>query len=189
MKFKSLFKYREKILTECEEDKRIAKRAIKFDGKENNLKEDIGYAILKSCDYIKYTKKNILYIEISNLKKQYTNLNKEYNSIKNNYSNIKKSKLFIQPKKIIINELRDKCIQTDLFLCKLQEYVRYLETKEKIFIVSICISNPSDVIVFEPLKKELLTDLKNSLKKIIDDIQIISVEHLETVINNYQKQQ
>jgi hypothetical protein len=177
----NILKYREYIDTECTDHQQMIlnKKAIKLDG-NSSLKMAVECGDLKSCDYLKYKKEKILLIEISDIKRQLQDLVQKTWCISQESKETLGKKLAkkIEPKKIIKEELRDKYIQTTLILYKLVEQIKFNINKSKAFIVAICSNSNSDVMAFDFIRLQL----KQSLKGLIDDVQIVPAKDLGMVV-------
>ena len=177
----NILRYREYINTECsnQENTILSKKALKLDG-NNSLKMAINCSDLKSCDYLKYKKSEITLIEISDLSAQLKDLHKNIQCITDDCKIQLGKKIIkkIDPKTIIREELRDKYIQTTLILYKLKEFISITINNTRTFIIAICVVNQSDILIFDIIKK----DIKNSLKGLVDGVQVVPVEHLENQI-------
>ncbi|MCT7529606.1 hypothetical protein N5T79_10655 [Aliarcobacter cryaerophilus] len=179
----NILKYREFINTECSnQQQKLKKRAIKIYG-SNSLKMAIGCGDLKSCDYLKYKKENILFIEISDLKKQFTDICSKTESLskdtKKQLGKILTKR--IDPRNIIRDETRSKYLETINILNILNEltsYVKFNIKKSKIFIIAICSDNISDIIAFQYLER----DLKVSLNNFVIDVKVMFSKDLENII-------
>lgn len=177
----NILKYREFVDTECsnQQNTKLNKKAIKIDG-DDSLKMNIGCGELKSCDYIRYKRDKILFIEISDLKKQLIDLSDKTSCITQECRDSldKRIKKRIVPKNIIREEMRTKFVQTDLIFHKLLKFVRFNIEKPKIFTIALCSNNTSDVIAFQYLE----TDLKSSTKTFLKDVKVVLTKDLEKVI-------
>lgn len=177
----NILQYREFINSECSNHSHtiLTKKAIKLDGK-NSLKMAIGCKDLKSSDYLKYKKNEILLLEISDLAAQLESLFKKTNSIapecKKNLGDKLTKK--ITPKNIIQDELREKYIQTILILYKLKDHIRISLDKAKVYVVALCSTNISDVRAFQ----YLVNHLKASLKGLLDDVKVVPISLLVSVV-------
>lgn len=177
----NILKYREYIDTECSnhDNKILNRKALKLDGC-NSLKMSIGCKDLKSCDYLKYKKEEILLIEISDIKKQFDSImiRKDSLTVESKKQLGKKLNKKIDPRNIIRDELRAKYLETSLILKQLTENVKFNINKSKIFIIAICSKNISDIMAFQ----YLINDLKSSLKAFLKDVQIILAKDIGMVI-------
>lgn len=177
----NIFKYREFIDTECsnQQDTQLGVQALKLDG-QNSLKMAIGCGDLKSCDYLKYKRNEILFIEISDLNMQFSDLIQKTSCIDQECKDKlgKSIQKRIEPKSIINHEMKDKCIQTNLILYKLSECIKVSLDRIKILIIAICSDNLSDTMAFDFIK----INLKQTLKSLVSDVKIILVKDLEEVI-------
>lgn len=175
-----ILRYKCFIDTECKENNLyIPKKALKIDG-NHGLKMDINCKDLKSCDYFKYKKNEIVVIEISNLEKQFKDLQSKSSLLTKSQKKQLGNSLSkrIEPISIIREELREKYLQTDLILHKLTDYVKYNIKKSKVYIIALCSNSESNAMMFQHLKY----DLKSSLKPHSSDIKIICVKDLVSYI-------
>lgn len=177
----NILQYRKFIDTECSNQTNtiLKTKALKIDGK-NSLKMEFNCKDLKSSDYLKYKKNEIIFIEISDLQKQFNDI-----KIKNDLLSKDCKKQLgknltnkIEPRNIIREELREKFIQTDLILHKLLKFIKFNIDKSKIFIIAICSNSISDVMAFQ----YLINDLKSSLKSFLKDIKIVLAKDLGMVV-------
>ena len=171
--------YREYIDTECSRLNNVVLdiKAIKVDG-NNSLKMSLKCGNLNSCDYFRYKKDKFLLIEITDLNYQLQNLNSELSGIDTSTMGKKTSKKF-KPMHIIQKELKDKISNTQLILNELQKVLNFSLNKLKIFIVALCTTSQSDIMIFDKIKR----DLKRQLGVLVDDIWLVPVMELNRILN------
>ena len=141
----SLLKYREKIHTECSliGSPILNVRAIKIDANKKSLKQKCGCRHLKSCDYFKRKKGNFYFIEISDFNTQLDNLKKVFSKD--------------EASKIVKNEIRLKLSETQLLHNKLKDKFDFKNNSnlQNRALLTLCKNNPSDIIAFDYLSRDL----------------------------------
>jgi hypothetical protein len=152
----NLFEYLEFINTECtlisSPSPILAKKAIKLDGNPpNGLKHRIGLGTLKSCDYIKFNKNEILFIEFSDLCEQLRNLNSSLSTV----SGIVPCRLVTTPVDIIKTELQQKISETKHIFNSLSKTLGLSNNKQEIFIIVMCKQINTDIIFFDKIVRDL----------------------------------
>ncbi len=204
-----LFKFLEKINTECNTINSIPLKALRMDKSKNRRGiSDYLKLNLSSCDYLnikhKNNKKLIIFIEISDIKKQIENLENKRKLkitdvnmediekiedrnckevIEKNLKNLKRKEI----KKIILNELRKKVLESIIIFCKLKNNFKIKEKNLKdvdfMFCLILC-NNLKDSQL--PIIEELKGDLNNIMSNVISSVKIIPLTN-EQEIKEYIK--
>ncbi len=172
----NLLPYCQKIDTECSDSPNsiLKLRAIKLDGKKS-LKESLGLADVKSCDYLRVRRRKATVIECSNLPRQHQNELKQYNKLtacatdKSDRA-LRKAIEKLHPEKTIREELRYKCIHSLLLLHRLADRIGF-KLDEKFqngieYVVAICAESSADVMAFQNLEGKLFANLKGIVQKV-----------------------
>lgn len=186
----NLLKYCRKIDTECtaSDSSVLDVRAIKLDG-NNSLKESLGLANVKSCDYLRLRRKQAVLIEISNLIRQQENEAESFAQVKKLTDSAGKSaRKFVErlsPKKTISEELRYKCIHSLLLLHRLGDRLEF-RVDEKfscgvLYVVAICARSTSDVMAFQYLSQEL----RAALKGVASEVTVVPTNGLITILKRH----
>lgn len=184
----TLLPFCQKIDTECSDSPNslLKLRAIKLDG-QHSLKESLGLADVKSCDYLRVRKHKATLIECSNLSRQHQNELTQYNKLtacvsdKNDRA-LKKAIAKLHPDQTIREELRYKCIHSLLLLHRLADRIGF-KLDEKFqsgieYVVAICTESSADVMAFQNLDVKLSA----SLKGIVQKVKIVPADELERVL-------
>lgn len=172
-----LLPYLEKINPECADEPCLAYKALRIDGDGQTLKWQVGFADVKSCDYWFPAKSKPVLIECSDLKQQRALLKSTHDILSSKLDKrvaeeraalkaLKKR----EPEKVIFQEMRDKCVQTQLIVIKVLESLglkdRHGYTNNSIFIVAFCSKNKSDTVAFDMLNRQLSNHLKKAVGKV-----------------------
>jgi hypothetical protein len=171
---RDLDNYIKPIESECEGFEVLSISAIKIDGDAESLKNNLGLDQLKSCDYIKTTDSGVIFIEVTDLVAQKTQLDirvSELRKLKVTEDGTKTSlstkelQLFFS-KNVIIRELKEKFISTQVIFCSIEK--RFDLTIKSIysFFVVLCCRNISDLIAFDEIQRSLKTELKGLVSNI-----------------------
>lgn len=184
----ALIQHRQRIDTECSNsDARVLNiKAIKLDG-DKSLKESLGLAGIKTCDYFRCKKGKAVFIECTDLIRQLSNEQPGYRQIAGLINGItdpsQKKSLHkaikpIDPETRIREELRYKCIHSLFLLHRLGERTGFKVdekfSKGVIFLVAICSRSPADVLAFQHLE----TKLQAALKGIVDGVSVLPADSL-----------
>ena len=142
----SLLKYRERIHTECS---LIGKpvlnvKAIKVDANGKSLKQQLGCKSLKSCDYFKFKKNNIYFIEISDFDEQLINLSKK--------DLLKDEKTYIKME--IKLKISDSLLIYEQLITKYYINSKNKSLKKKVWLTT-CKEREKDMVTFAFLEREL----------------------------------
>ena len=158
-----ILKFLEKIHTECGriENPVLETKAISLD----KLKIEIDYQGFKSCDYIRRKYKSLFFIEISDLKYEISNL------IKTGMTNKKAEKCCKEGIRIKLSDsihIYEKMVE--VFNIKKEKSLK------KYAFILVCISEKSDVIVWDRITQAL----QNSYQpKLYDNIKLIPYSQLK----------
>lgn len=126
-----LLTYLEKINPECSGEQCLSYKALRIDGDGQSLKKQVGLADVKSCDYWLPAKSRPLLIECSDLKLQQSSLKMTHDILlskldKRNSKEKHALKILkkYNPKNLVLHELHDKCVQTQLVVFKVFEALK-----------------------------------------------------------------
>lgn len=179
--------YIKPIESECEGFKVLSISAIKVDGDAESLKNNLGLGQLKSCDYIKTTDSGVIFIEVTDLIAQQAQLDTRVNELRKlkiteegtkTSLSTKELQLFFS-KNVIIRELKEKFISTQVIFCSIEKRFNLTVRSVFSFFVVLCCKNISDLIAFDEIQR----NLKNELKGLVSDIKFIPFPVLPTHLN------
>lgn len=182
------FSFRERMKTECcNGSDQINSIGIKIDGGSGSLKQLLGLDCAKSCDYVRFDKGVAYLVEFSNLHGQRKGLFEQYKLSDESLprtvgeKRIRKSVLKkLDPEVIICEELRAKCLNSILILCKLFAVsdINFFMRIDKgvVFVVGLCIDSTADVIAFDNLKRKLDANLCNGVTASIKILPAFEVD-------------
>lgn len=184
----AMIQHRQRVDTECSntEARVLNIKAIKLDG-DKSLKESLGLAGIKTCDYFRRKKGKAVFIECTDLTRQLSNERPGYiqiteliNSITepSQKKSLRKTIKPLDPDTRIREELRYKCIHSLFLLHRLGERTGF-KVNEKfskgvVFLVAICSRSPADVMAFQHLE----TKLQAALKGIVDRVSVLPADSL-----------
>lgn len=184
----NLLPYCQKIDTECSDSPNsiLKLRAIKLDG-QHSLKESLGLADVKSCDYLRVRRRTATLIECSNLPRQHQNELTKYNKLTacatdKNDKALRKAIEKLHPDRTIREEVRYKCIHSLLLLHRLADRIGF-KLDEKFqsgieYVVAICADSSADVMAFQNLDGKLSA----SLKGIVQKVKVVPASELERIL-------
>ena len=161
--YKELLEFRENIDTECENISILKIKAIKLDESKNlkiSFRQKMKMGHIGCCDYIRFSRDNLILIEFSDLIKQKRALEKKYDNIKNS-------------DKVIREENINKIKNTLLLISHYLKSKKRVDIYSKKFILGVCSDSKSDLIAFEKLKLELIS----AAKPLIDTVSIIPINN------------
>ena len=172
-----------KIDLECSElrVKVIEVEAYQLDNKgrgdniQHGLKKEVKLDGIKSCDYFLEKENKIYLIEISDFFSQFELIKLTYQKIIDcNKLNRADRRLINKhsPERILKAEIKNKYLNTLLIL----SYANLIDgITQRSFILALCNFEQEIVMIFDRLKREI----KNDLKILVDEVEIIPAEALE----------
>ncbi len=159
--YKELLEFREHIDTECENLSILNLKAMKLDESKNlkiSFRKKMKMGHIGCCDYIRFSRDNLILIEFSDLIKQKRALEKKHRDIK-------------ASDKVIREENINKIKNTLLLLSYYLKSKKIVDIYSKKFILGVCSNTKSDLIAFEKLKLELIS----ATKPLIDTVSIVPI--------------
>lgn len=190
-----LLQYRQRIDTECTNLTQpvLSIKAIKLDGEgKGSLKNTLGLASIKTCDYLRSRKGEALLIECSDLVRQHNNefpVFQQLESLAESVADPEQKKRLcrkierMKPDACIRQEMRYKCIHSLLLLYRLGERSGF-RVEEKFnrgikFVVAICTHSTSDVMAFQHLRQ----NLQATLKGVADSVCVVPANQLDKLLS------
>lgn len=190
----NLSEFKEYVDTEFEKTKKttLPIKAFKTDAEKLSLKKKLNMQSSKSCDYISFKGNKVLsMIEFTDLSSQEVNLTSKINYLKNKVccldpssqkKCVKKEILELERslsiRNIILNELRQKCIETTLLVHKILDHKKIFYSERfdnKRFIVVVKEVNAANSVAMQGLRN----DLKSGLNGIVNSVSVIPKDKLE----------